>query len=397
MSADEAQVEQRQGAAGLVEEVLVPVPVVVALGDPAERIAAERQRDAAGPGFDQPPGQQEPVEIGLSLALLRILPIQAVAAAGRRVFSIEVERLGEAGRRQDLEGLPLELIQSLRGGVSIDPAAELVEAGQEGSPVREAIRAEALRRELALLHRGDLETGVGLAKETRLPGHGPQDEPRVRVIGRQVDRGRDAPHALTELLGKDRAQGGPVAFRIARDDRRRVHGRMRLPAGRTPVCVVVVEEPAERTDQREPIGHPGQPGQQLTDLDAGDACPDRPEFAADLRRRVGLQVVHVEVRRPAGEDHHDHRLCGRPRARGFRPQDLRQRQPAQRQAADLQAGATGDPNVGGRARSADRCHARSSSHDAALQVQGLGGDVTTRTTSISSPVFSIPCSHQEGR
>lgn len=123
------------------------------------------------------------------------------------------------------------------------------------------------------------------------------------------------------------------------------------------MCVVVVEEAEERPDQREPIRHPSQSGQQLTHLDPGDAAPDRPEFATNLRRRVRLQIVHVEVRRPAGEDHHDHTFRARLRpGGGFRPEDLWQSQAAQRQAADLQAVATGDPNVGGSAWSADRYH-----------------------------------------
>ena len=56
-----------------------------------------------------------------------------------------------------------------------------------------------------------------------------------------------------------------------------------------------------------------------------------------LERRVHLQVEHVLMRRRAGHVDHDHRL-GRLADAGLRfgAEDLRQAEPAHRQAADLE-------------------------------------------------------------
>ena len=83
----------------------------------------------------------------------------------------------------------------------------------------------------------------------------------------------------------------------------------------------------------------GQARQVLADVDAGDVGPDRLELAADLDRGVRLEVHHVLVRRPAGQEDHDDGLVRAADAGlGLGPQDLRQRQAAQGQAADLQKG-----------------------------------------------------------
>jgi len=75
----------------------------------------------------------------------------------------------------------------------------------------------------------------------------------------------------------------------------------------------------------------------LADVDAGDGGADRVEFAANPGGGVGLQIDHVLVRRPAGQEDHDDRLVRAGDARlGLGAEDLRQRQSAQGKAADLQ-------------------------------------------------------------
>src|SRR5262249_30134808 len=73
---------------------------------------------------------------------------------------------------------------------------------------------------------------------------------------------------------------------------------------------------------------------KLADFHAGYVRLDWLELAAILRRRVGLEVVHVHVRRPTVEVDHDDGLAPPRRACGAcRPQteQVRQAQPAHRQ------------------------------------------------------------------
>src|SRR5258706_16458956 len=60
----------------------------------------------------------------------------------------------------------------------------------------------------------------------------------------------------------------------------------------------------------------------LADLDAGHVGLDGVELAAEFLRRVRLEVVHVHVRRAAGQVDHDGRLRGSPAA-GHRAQAQR--------------------------------------------------------------------------
>ena len=88
----------------LGEVAAVPVPT------------AERKRDAAGPCFDQTPGQQElvhPVRAGV-FAKGRGGTAAAVAIAELGVFAFEVERFGQFAGREDLEGGLGEGVEPLR-------------------------------------------------------------------------------------------------------------------------------------------------------------------------------------------------------------------------------------------------------------------------------------------
>src|SRR5438128_12496596 len=76
----QAKIEQRQRFPSFREQVPVPVPVVVAAQDAAERVTAERERDAAGAGFDHAPGQEKLIQVLLPLALVRIGALQAITA-----------------------------------------------------------------------------------------------------------------------------------------------------------------------------------------------------------------------------------------------------------------------------------------------------------------------------
>ena len=78
----------------------MPVPVVIALRHPAEGPAAERERDTTRAGFDHAASQQELIQVGLALALVRILAIQTVPTTKLAIFAgatdmVQLRRLGK--------------------------------------------------------------------------------------------------------------------------------------------------------------------------------------------------------------------------------------------------------------------------------------------------------------
>src|SRR2546426_10230002 len=75
----------------------------------------------------------------------------------------------------------------------------------------------------------------------------------------------------------------------------------------------------------------------LANLDAGNFSIDRLELAANFRRRVLLEIEHILVRRAARQKDHDNCLV-RFADPGLRlgAQQLRQRQTAERERADLE-------------------------------------------------------------
>ena len=70
-------------------------------------------------------------------------------------------------------------------------------------------------------------------------------------------------------------------------------------------------------------------GEQLADIEAGDVGLDWLELTAILGRGLRLEVVHIDVRRAARKDHHDHGFAGRSNAGGsLPPEDISQREAA---------------------------------------------------------------------
>ena len=113
----------------------------------------------------------------------------------------------------------------------------------------------------------------------------------------QADERRHVAASLAAQLRHDRAErrvvGGAVdALAVAGHDER----------------VGVLVDRDDRADDGELVPHLGLQREVLADLHAGDVGRDRLELAAELRRGVGLEVVHVHVRRAAGQVDHDGRL-----------------------------------------------------------------------------------------
>src|SRR5206468_11573242 len=120
----------------------VPVPVVIAAEHAAKGPATERQRHAARPRLDQPPGEQELVQVRLALALVRVFAIQSVAAAAALGLAAQVKGMRQARGGKQVDGLLLIAIDAVRGPMRIHLAAKTVEAGQEGAAVGEAARVD---------------------------------------------------------------------------------------------------------------------------------------------------------------------------------------------------------------------------------------------------------------
>src|SRR5205085_288947 len=92
-----------------------------------------------------------------------------------------------------------------------------------------------------------------------------------------------------------------------------------------------------RPDDRQLVHYLGHSWQVLANLDARHAGADRFELAANLCRSVRLEVNHILVWWTTRQEDHDNRLVRAAHTGlGLRAQQLRQRQTAHGQAADLQ-------------------------------------------------------------
>jgi hypothetical protein len=87
---------------------------------------------------------------------------------------------------------------------------------------------------------------------------------------------------------------------------------LRIAAGEEALvaAAVVGEVVGDGADDRVFIGDPRVHRQIFGDVDAGDVRVDRVEFAAIFGRGVGLEVVHLHVRRPAGQPDEDDGIVG---------------------------------------------------------------------------------------
>ena len=147
--------------------------------------------------------------------------------------------------------------------------------------------------------------------------------------------GRDAAVAEHVRIGDERRDSGIVGraepgdraaigrielLRVAEADvveRRRVAGQAVI--GRR---VVVSHRVVHRSHLGEPVDHRGETRQVLGDRETRLAGGDRRELAPDARRRVGLHVERVQVRRSAELVQEDHVPGPRPHAGTARARPL---------------------------------------------------------------------------
>ncbi len=91
------------------------------------------------------------------------------------------------------------------------------------------------------------------------------------------------------------------------------------------------------------VHEPGLARQVLADADAGDIGGHGPKLAAELGRRIGFEIVHVDMARPAAQPEEDDRGIARLSAAllglGLETQMIGQGQARQSEKADAQKAA----------------------------------------------------------
>ena len=184
------------------------------------------------------------------------------------------------------------------------------------------------------------------------------------------ERGQQHPRRQPVGPGPDRLEcRGVAGIVVPRGDLVEEGARLGMPGEELVRRVEVVRMPVrERPHDGQPIGARGEPRQVLAERDAGRLRGDRLELAADLGRRVGLQVERVELARPAGQEDQDHRLRppGRSRLRGRSPRE---------QAVDPQAEEPGEADLEELAAGDARRVPMRRGHEHVLGLEGRAGPI----------------------
>ena len=315
----EPLIELRQvGVAHAVEVVGVEVP------------AAKVERYDAGSGLDEPAGDEEVLEIPRGAVAEPIGIPLAVAFAHRRRLLSDVERLGEPGAGEDVEGAPRERIHAVEGARGVDVAPQPIDVTKQAAPVGEAGLGEVFEHDVGARGAIGAEGGVRHPEEAGEPRRAVG---RMAGVGGEPDEGRHRLVDAAEKFAGHRPHARPAAGGLVADG----------AAGVADEGVVIAVGGAVDTPQRDALVHdPGEPRHVLADLDAGNVGRDRLELPADLRRGVHLQVVHVLVAGGPAHVDHDHRLV-RPVAGGLLGgKDLWQREAAHGERADAEHVAPGE-------------------------------------------------------
>ncbi len=131
-----------------------------------------------------------------------------------------------------------------------------------------------------------------------------------------------------------------------------------LSTGHTLKGIVAAGRTHDGPNHRQFVHHPGHAGEKLTDVNARYVGSNGLEFTAYFRGGLGLDIVHVLVRRPSRQKDHDDRLV-RGRARlGLRSQDVRQGQTSHAQGPDPQKVSPGYPITKPPLLFAEKCYHR---------------------------------------
>ena len=267
-----------------IERVAVEVPT------------AKVQRHHSATGLDEPPCHEKVLEVRRRAVTESLLAPLAVAVTDPLRLLRDVDRLGEPAAGEDVEGGLRERVHAGERPTGVDVTAEDVEPPQEVAAVVESARGDVLEHHVA--------AGRSIGPECRVRHAEEAGQPRRAVgwvarVGREPHERRHRPVHRPEHLRGHRSDARPSARRLVTD----------RAAGVADERIMIAVRRAVHTPQHDALVHdPRHPRHVLADLQARDVRADRPELAADLRRRVHLHVVHVLMRRRAAHVDHDHGL-----------------------------------------------------------------------------------------
>ena len=313
-------VQFRQALAALLEVGVVIVPT------------AERQGHATRTGLDQSASHEKMVHAARGTVVDRLHVAHPVAGAKFGVFLAHVQGVDQPAGGEDFKRLASERVHPLDRAVGVEFALKAVEALEQQLAVAEPRGVDRLERHVFQVGTVRAERRVRKADISRLAGISPR---RVRGSRRKADERR---HRRIDRSFQPRQNGADArptpllaTFEFGITGRA-LHRRVLAPSA------------DHRADDRILVGHLRQARHMFANFDAGHIGRDRLELAAHFRRSVGLEVEHVLVRRPAGEEHHNDRfmrLRFAPRSR-LGGENLGKGHSSHRQAADFQEIASSD-------------------------------------------------------
>ena len=261
----------------------------------------------------------------LRAAVVAVLRVAlAVTRADLRVFLIEIEGFEHLARREHPEGLLRKTVEAVHQAAAVHVATEVIEAREQALAVVEAVERDAVEDHVVLARAGRAEGRVTHAEEAGLARVRPTHLAHLR---REAEERRDGRVGRALQLREHGAERGPAAGRLVA----REPPRLALEG------VVVVNRADHRADEDELVHDGSGAREQLADLDAGDVRRDGFQLAANLARRVHLQVEHILMRRAAGQEDVDDGLVRFADARlRLDAQQVREGKPAEAQRPDAQ-------------------------------------------------------------
>ena len=228
------------------------------------------------------------------------------------------ERVGQLARSDHAECPLIEGVHGVHRVAGVHVAADAVEPGEQFGPAMKAAGSD-------FIPQPQVGPPFPVRPKTRIDR---AEKARLRLAG-EIDEGGQGAACRSLQLGDDRADAGvaPHCFEI-------VH----RPAAFGLIDGMFVVNAAERADQREFIADGREFRHEMADLHPRHVGGNRMEFAANLRRRIGLEIEGVDMRRTALQIDIDDRVIVHRAGRGrrFGPQQIGQSQISQAETADAQ-------------------------------------------------------------
>ncbi len=330
-------VVRRDAPACIVEDVAVDgvaIPVVGAVfGDAFGGVGLFPDHgDKTASGLDEASRHE-------SALAERVHPV-AFPNGGR--FFREVESFSDLLAGEHGHGSLRELVHRAHETASVEVAADRVHSFQEGHSVVEAGGHVAANAEIVYLELW----GAGIATDDKRRGTGPEVG---GADGKDVDSGASAigakdadRHSISRFAAQDAVDDGRDGGGVI-DGAGGGGGNASGHEAFVPTAVIG-EVVMDRADDIKLVGYFRLQGHEFTDFDAGDVGGDGFEDAPVFGWGIGFHVIHLHVRRTAGEPDKDdggvgfqERFCGG-RFGGLDAEDIGEGEAEHRQGSELQEG-----------------------------------------------------------